>query len=114
MATLYLTVALVTATIAVIFALQNAPLVTVSFLSWTTSGSLSLVLLITLAIGVLIGLLVLAPAALKKTIVASNQRKRIDILENEVKEHKAKVIELQKQATQPSSSAWQTPSDLFE
>jgi uncharacterized integral membrane protein len=96
MATLYLIVALVIAVLAVVFALQNSMLVTVSFFSWTITGSLSLVLLATLAIGVLIGLLVLSPALLKKTFKSSSQRKRIDALENEVIQHKAKVAELQK------------------
>lgn len=96
MATLYLIIALLIAVLAVVFALQNSMLVTVSFFSWTVTGSLSLVLLATLAIGVLIGLLVLVPSLLKKTIKSSSQRKRIDALEHEVSQHKAKVAELQK------------------
>lgn len=96
MATLYLIIALVIAVLAVVFALQNSMLVTISFFSWTITGSLSLVLLATLAIGVLIGLLVLSPALLKKTFKSSSQRKRIDALEHEVSQHNAKVAELQK------------------
>ena len=88
-----------------VFALQNSMLVTISFFNWTVTGSLSLVLLATLAIGVLIGLLVLAPTLLRKTFKSSSQRKRIDALENEVNQHKAKVAELQKPATmQPSQT----------
>ena len=96
MPTLYLIVSLVIAVLAVVFALQNSMLVTISFFNWTVTGSLSLVLLATLAIGVLIGLLVLAPSLLRKTFKSSSQRKRIDALENEVSQHKAKVAELQK------------------
>jgi len=103
MATLYLIVALVIAVLAVLFALQNSMLITISFLSWEISGSLSLVLLATLAIGVLIGLLVLTPSALKKTIKTSSQRKRINALEHEVSEHKAKVAELQRPLPKLSS-----------
>jgi len=110
MATLYLIVALVIAVIAVLFALQNSMLVTISFLSWEISGSLSLVLLATLAIGVLIGLLVLAPSALKKTFKASSQRKRINALEHEVSEHKAKVAELQRPVPTPSLPETPQPS----
>ncbi len=113
MATLYLIIALVIAVLAVIFALQNSMLVAVSFFSWTITGSLSLVLLATLAIGVLIGLLVLSPALLKKTIKSSSQRKRIDALENEVSQHKAKVAELQKPAPSLSSpDSQQLPQSL--
>jgi len=103
MATLYLIVALVIAVLAVLFALQNSMLITISFLNWEISGSLSLVLLATLAIGVLIGLLVLTPSALKKTIKTSSQRKRINALEHEVSEHKAKVAELQRPLPKLSS-----------
>ncbi len=110
MPTLYLIVALVIAVLAVIFALQNSMLVTISFFSWTISGSLSLVLLATLAIGVLIGLLVLAPNLLKKTFKSSSQRKRIDALENEVSQHKAKVAELQKPVPTPTLPETQQPS----
>src|SRR5512138_3020496 len=96
MATVYLIFALLIAVIAVIFALQNTLTVTISFLAWKITGSLSLVLLVTLAIGALIGLLVLAPSAIKNTIAVSNHRKRIGALEKELDEHKARVAELQK------------------
>lgn len=98
MTTFYLIIAFVIAVIAVIFALQNTMIVTISFLAWKFTGSLSLVLLVTLAIGVLIGLLVLAPSTLKKTIAVTSQRKRINVLEKELNEHKAKVAESQKPA----------------
>ena len=96
MGTSYLVVALVIAAIAIIFALQNTMTVTISFLAWEVTGSLSLVLLITLAIGALIGLLVLAPSEVKKSLAASNSRKRIAALEKELDEKKAKIAELEK------------------
>ena len=96
MATVYLIFALLIAVIAVIFALQNTITITVSFLAWKVTGSLSLVLLITLAIGALIGLLVLAPSTIKNTITVSSHRKRIGALEKDLDEHKQRVAELQK------------------
>ena len=96
MATVYLIFALAISVIAVIFALQNPDPVTVSFLTWKVEESLSLVLLITLAIGAVIGLLVLAPSTIRHTLSASGQRKRIGLLEKELDENKAKVAELQK------------------
>ena len=96
MATVYLIVALLIAVVAVIFALQNSITVTISFLAWEITGSLSLVLLITLAIGALIGLLVLAPTAIKNTITVSNNRKRIGILEKELGEQKLRIADLEK------------------
>ena len=96
MATVYLIFALVVSVIAVIFALQNPDPVTVSFLAWKVKGSLSLVLLVTLAIGAVIGLLVLAPSTIKNTLAASGHRKRIGTLEKELDDQKARVAELQK------------------
>jgi uncharacterized integral membrane protein len=96
MAIFYLIMALLIAVVAVIFALQNTLLITISFFAWKVTGSLSLILLVTLAIGVVIGLLVLAPSAIKNTIQVSGHRKRIGTLEKELDEHKAKVAELEK------------------
>jgi len=104
MATVYLIVALVIALIAVIFALQNTMTITISFFVWKVTGSLSLVLLVTLAIGVVIGLLVLAPSAIKNSIAVSSHRKHIGSLEKELDEHKAKVAELQKPKPTPPPS----------
>ena len=111
MATFYLIMALVIALLAVIFALQNTVTITISFLAWTVTGSLSLVLLITLAIGVVIGLLVLAPSTIKKSFTVSNHIKRIGALEKELEEHKAKIAELQtpKPVTPPSAPT-ETPN----
>ena len=96
MATVYLIFALLIAVIAVIFALQNTIIVTISFLAWKITGSLSLVLLVTLAIGAVIGLLVLAPSAIKNTIAVSSHRKRIGTLEKELDEHKVRIADLEK------------------
>jgi len=95
MGTVYLIFALLIAVIAVIFALQNTMTVTISFLAWEITGSLSLVLLITLAIGAVIGLLVLSPSAIRNTIAVSNHRKRIDALEKQLNEQKIRIAELE-------------------
>jgi len=105
MATVYLIVGLVIAIVAVIFALQNSMTITISFLAWELTGSLSLVLLVTLAIGVVIGLLVLSPSAIKNSLAVSSNRKRIGSLEKELDENKIKVAEL----TQPRPET--LPSD---
>ena len=97
MAIVYLIVALIIAILAVIFALQNPMTIPLAFLAWQLNGlPLSLVLLITLAIGVIIGLLVLAPSAIKSSFTVSGHRKRISALEQELEEHKVKIAELQK------------------
>ena len=103
MATVYLIIAFVIAVLAVIFALQNSMTVTISFLAWEVTGSLSLVLLITLAIGALIGLLFLAPSVIKNSISASNGRKRVGALEKELDEKKIKIAELEKPKPVPAT-----------
>ena len=98
MATVYLIFALVIAVIAVIFALQNTMTITISFFTWTVTGSLSLVLLVTLAIGVVIALLFLAPSLIKNSFRVSGHRKRIGTLEKELEEHKTKLGDTPKPA----------------
>jgi lipopolysaccharide assembly protein A len=100
MSTVYLILALVVALIAVIFALQNTIPVTVAFFAWKVTGSLSLVLLLTLAIGAVIGLLVVAPSLIKNSIQLSGHRKRVSALEKEVGDHKSTIERLQSKVEQ--------------
>ncbi len=95
MATIYLVCALVIAAVGVIFALQNATTVTISFLAWKVTGSLSLVLLATLIIGTVSGLLALAPSAITKSMAVASHRKRIAALEKQLDEHRQTMAELQ-------------------
>jgi len=101
MATIYLILALVIAIVAVIFALQNTATVTVAFFVWKVTGSLSLVLLVALAIGALIALLVLAPSLLRNSFQASGHRKRIGLLEKELEEHRQTVGRLKTEKDKP-------------
>ena len=52
---IFIVLALLIAIVAVVFAVQNTAMITVSFLVWSFEGSLALVLLATLLVGVLIG-----------------------------------------------------------
>ena len=114
MATVYLIFALVIATVAVIFAVQNTITVTIVFMAWKFTGSLSLVLLATLAIGTVIGLLWLAPSSIKNTIAVSSHRKRIGALEKLLDEHRQKVAELQKPKPEPPPAPDSEPVPLAE
>ena len=99
MAIVYLILALLIAVIAVIFAWQNSVVVTIAFFSLKVEDApLSLVLLATLAIGVLIGWLFAAPSLVKNSFRASNQRKRIGALEKELEGQKVKSTEMPKPA----------------
>jgi len=110
MATVYLIMALIIAILAVIFALQNTMTITISFLAWEVTGSLSLVLLITLAIGVVIGLLVLSPSAIKNSLAVSSNRKRIVSLEKDLDDHKAKIAGLTKPKVETPKPPSETPN----
>jgi len=76
-----LIVAIIVAISAVIFALQNAVPITVSFLTWKFESSLALVLLITIALGVIMSLLVSVPSMIKTRKMISGQKKKIQELE---------------------------------
>ena len=54
------------AVIAIVFALQNAAPVTVSFLFWKFEASLALVLLLTFALGVVVSALISIPVLMKR------------------------------------------------
>lgn len=77
---LFVISALVIAFLAILFALQNTNLVTIQFFIWEYRQSLALVLLGTLALGIVIGLLVSVPAILRRSHRASRMRKQADSL----------------------------------
>jgi putative membrane protein len=82
----FLIVALGLAILTVIFALQNTIPVGVTFLIWKFEGSLALVLMLTFALGVLVSFLVSIPAIVKRRSAISNQMKKIEELENRLRE----------------------------
>jgi lipopolysaccharide assembly protein A len=110
--------ALIIAIIAVIFALQNMTIVTISFFFWSIQGSLALVLLITLAVGVLISILASLPRLISGKWTSSGQRKKLTSLETERNLYKEKaeaaekeVKELEEQLANLSDDFTQNQSD---
>ena len=88
---LYIIFALVIAFFAILFALQNNNLVTINLLIWEVRESLAIVLLATLAIGVLIGLLVALPSILKRGWRTSRVKKQAASLEDQLMEKDRQV-----------------------
>ncbi len=89
-----LIVAIIVAILAVVFALQNAVPITVSFLTWRFESSLALVLLITVALGIIMSLLVSVPSTIKKMKLISSQKKKIQELESSLqRENESKTRE---------------------
>lgn len=69
---LYVISALMIAFLAILFALQNTNLATIQLFIWEYQQSLALILLGTLAIGVIVGLLVSVPAMIRRNIRISH------------------------------------------
>lgn len=81
-----LIIALIIVFVAVAFSLQNAVPITIQFFSWTFQGSLVVVLLITLILGILIHLLASMPARVKRIRQIAQLNKRIQELEHALTE----------------------------
>ena len=78
---LFLVLALLIAIAAVIFSFQNAMPIMVYLGIWNFQASLALVLLSTLAIGILIGILVSLPSAVRRSMEISKDERRIQQLQ---------------------------------
>lgn len=71
---------------AIVFAFQNANAVTINLIVWHFEESLAIVLLVTLSLGVIIGLLLSIPALVKRGWKSSGQKKQITNLESRLYE----------------------------
>ncbi len=92
---LFLILALLVAIVAVVFALQNTTPITVSLLVWQFEGSLALVLLVVLTLGVIASLLVSVPTVIKRSRSIANEKKKIHQLESSLAERDQKIQELE-------------------
>ena len=90
-----LIVALVISILAVFFALQNATPVNVNLLVWQFQGSLAIILLITLMVGVLLSLLISMPGTIKRRRTTADQHRRTLELEKGLADRDAKIKELE-------------------
>jgi putative membrane protein len=84
--TLALILALVLALIVTIFAVQNNTSIDVTFLAWKIDGSLALILIITFALGILIGLLVSTPAWIRRVRQSAELKRNIRVLEKDLQD----------------------------
>jgi uncharacterized integral membrane protein len=69
---LYLILALALSLLVTLFAVQNNAATEVTFLFWKLEGSLALILMVTFAAGILIGLLVSVPAWIRARLKAAS------------------------------------------
>jgi uncharacterized integral membrane protein len=68
---------------AIVFASQNSTEVTVTFFGLSGKGPQSLILMVTLAVGVFIGILVMAPSLFRHSSRSAGFRRKIATLEKE-------------------------------
>ena len=107
-----LILALAFAVVAVIFALGNPDPVIVKFMNLQVEESLALVLLVTLAIGLLIGVLLMTPGAIKRSVALSMEKKRLKGTEKELDKHKSKVTEMKEKGKVEEQEKAQVIADV--
>lgn len=74
---LLLIVSLLIAVLAIVFAVQNAAPVTVTFLLWQFKGSLALILLLTFVLGVVVALLAVLPGIVRRSREIAGYKKKL-------------------------------------
>lgn len=80
---LQLIVALIIVFLIVMFAVQNAVMVSVVFFLWRVDASLSSVIAVCFGLGILIGALITVPTMLRERIQISRLRKQVETLRAE-------------------------------
>jgi putative membrane protein len=91
--TVMLILALILAIIVTIFAVQNNTPENIKFLAWEIKGSLALILMITFALGILIGLLVSTPAWFRRVRQSAELKKSIQVLEKDLEKTRMVTVE---------------------
>ncbi len=80
---IFFVVALILALLVTVFAVQNNKPITISFLFWSIDGSLALVLMITLVLGIVIGVLLMAPGSVRGRLQVGGLQRSLRSLEQE-------------------------------
>lgn len=91
---IFLILALLIAIVAVVFAVQNPTIVTITFVTWSLHTSLAVALLVALGAGVLITLLVSIPGRVKGSWISASQKKKHSLLEAEHSRLQQKLDEM--------------------
>ena len=86
-----LVIGLILGAVTVIFALQNTTSISVVFLSWKFEGSLALILLVTMAVGIVVALLMSLPELIKKSFQISSLMKLNRVSKTELENKKIEI-----------------------
>ncbi|MEM9212936.1 MAG: lipopolysaccharide assembly protein LapA domain-containing protein [Cyanobacteria bacterium P01_F01_bin.150] len=81
---IFLVAALIVAFLAIVFALQNAYAIAITFGVWRVTASLALILLITLGLGLITGLLVSTPAVIRRNLKIAKYKRQISELQQDL------------------------------
>ena len=73
---IFLFIGLILGALAVIFALQNIAVITVTFLAWQLEGSLAVILLLAMLTGLLVGILISLPNIIRSKFQIASLRKQ--------------------------------------
>ncbi len=98
---IFFAVALILALLVTVFAVQNNQPITISFLFWSIDGSLALVLMVTLVLGIVIGVLLMAPGSVRSRLQVGNLQRA------------ARSMEVQSDSVDATSSS-QTLDDMAQ
>ena len=91
--------------VSVVFALQNVMVVTLTFFSWQFEGSLALILLLAVVMGILISLLVVLPESIRNYFRYKSLKKTNYKLEEELKKQKELTVFAKKTPPSPEEIA---------
>ncbi len=78
--------------VAVIFALENVTLITVTFFHWQITGSLAFILISAIFAGVLVTLLLLLPESISNYFKYKKLTKEVERLEEELRKQKTLTV----------------------
>jgi uncharacterized integral membrane protein len=78
--------AVLLALLVTIFAVQNITATAIQFLFWNITGSLALILMVTFSTGILIGLMIMIPAAVRGRFQSAELRRAVKSLESRLDE----------------------------
>jgi uncharacterized integral membrane protein len=78
--------AVLLALLVTIFAVQNIAPTAIQFLFWNITGSLALILMVTFSVGILIGLMIMIPAAVRGRFQLADLRRTVKSLESRLDE----------------------------
>jgi uncharacterized integral membrane protein len=73
---------IVVAIVAVMFSLQNTQVARVILFGHSYQGAIGVILLVTLAVGVVLGILLMVPSLLKRDLALGRHRRRVEELED--------------------------------